>query len=350
MHVYANSIANGIKLGPQHSPSSPNSPGGNASGGLGGTNGSSVINMALFATGAIWTRYCLVITPINYYLSSVNFFVMCTGLVQLCRVARYRFKNLILFVEDEAVLSMSLLGDDHVKWYSNRIVVILHLEKNINSIGVRVTGTSENVELAIISIYELILAILNELPCYSIRIPENVLGYLIGKNGVHIKAVTNITGVKIYIKNEATIWKIDEEKRERLSNFGRYAAECLPKFVQQVQFAAGDELEFLIHPSGVVPVLSFLKGNHSAQFSNLTFICGVDIPGHPFRKDYPLSGYNEVRYDPELRRVVYEPSELAQEFRKFDLETPWETFPAFRNASISSGYEIINIEKKNEAE
>lgn len=60
-------------------------------------------------------------------------------------------------------------------------------------------------------------------------------------------------------KCSATIWKIDEHKRERLANFGKYAAECLPKFVQKVQFAAGDELELLIHPSGVVPVLSFLK-------------------------------------------------------------------------------------------
>ena len=49
----------------------------------------------------------------------------------------------------------------------------------------------------------------------------------------------------------------------------------------------------------------------------------------------------QVRYDPELKRVVYEPTELAQEFRRFDLETPWETFPAFRNSSITSGYEKI---------
>ncbi|MFH4974789.1 hypothetical protein AB6A40_001498 [Gnathostoma spinigerum] len=219
-----------------------------------------------------------------------------------------------------------------------------------------------------------------------------------------------------------TFWKIDEKKRERLANFGRYAAECLPKFIQRVQFAAGDELELLIHPSGVVPVLSFLKGNHSAQFTNLIFICGVDVPtrknrfevvyallsvrfnarirvrtytdeispiesvtsvfkgadwyerevydmfgvwfnnhpdlrriltdygfeGHPFRKDFPLSGYVEVRYDPELRRIVYEPTELAQEFRKFDLETPWETFPAFRNASITSGYEEIPLKKPDD--
>uniref|UniRef100_A0ACB8G556 NADH dehydrogenase Fe-S protein subunit 3 ndufs3 n=1 Tax=Sphaerodactylus townsendi TaxID=933632 RepID=A0ACB8G556_9SAUR len=54
--------------------------------------------------------------------------------------------------------------------------------------------------------------------------------------------------------------------------------------------------------------------------------------GHPFRKDFPLSGYVEVRYDDEVKRVVAEPVELAQEFRKFDLNSPWETFPAYRQA------------------
>lgn len=52
--------------------------------------------------------------------------------------------------------------------------------------------------------------------------------------------------------------------------------------------------------------------------------------GHPFRKDFPLTGFVEVRYDDEVKRVVYEPLELAQEFRKFDLGSPWEVFPNFR--------------------
>jgi NADH dehydrogenase (ubiquinone) Fe-S protein 3 len=52
--------------------------------------------------------------------------------------------------------------------------------------------------------------------------------------------------------------------------------------------------------------------------------------GHPFRKDFPLTGFVEVRYDDEVKRVVCEPLELAQEFRKFDLGSPWEVFPAFR--------------------
>lgn len=232
-------------------------------------------------------------------------------------------------------------------------------------------------------------------------------------------AATASTGQQI--KKRDNVWKIDEEKRKRLAVFGRYVAECLPKFVQKVQFAGGDELELLIHPTGVYPVMSFLKGHHSAQFTNFIFVCGVDVPtrknrfevvysllstrfnarirvrtytdeiapiesitplfrganwyerevydlfgvwfnnhpdlrriltdygfeGHPLRKDFPLSGYVEVRYDPELRRVVQEPVELAQEFRKFDLESPWEPFPAFRNQSITSGYETISSEKQS---
>ena len=46
--------------------------------------------------------------------------------------------------------------------------------------------------------------------------------------------------------------------------------------------------------------------------------------GHPLRKDFPLTGYVEVRYDDEAKRVVYEPVKLAQEFRSFDFLSPWE--------------------------
>ncbi|MCB1527702.1 MAG: NADH-quinone oxidoreductase subunit C [Hyphomicrobiaceae bacterium] len=46
--------------------------------------------------------------------------------------------------------------------------------------------------------------------------------------------------------------------------------------------------------------------------------------GHPLRKDFPLTGYVEVRYDDDAKRVVYEPVKLNQEFRNFDFESPWE--------------------------
>jgi NADH-quinone oxidoreductase subunit C len=46
--------------------------------------------------------------------------------------------------------------------------------------------------------------------------------------------------------------------------------------------------------------------------------------GHPLRKDFPLTGFVEVRWDEEQKRVVYEPVRLAQEFRNFDFLSPWE--------------------------
>ena len=46
--------------------------------------------------------------------------------------------------------------------------------------------------------------------------------------------------------------------------------------------------------------------------------------GHPLRKDFPLTGYVELRYDEDQKRVVYEPVKLKQEFRSFDFMSPWE--------------------------
>ena len=46
--------------------------------------------------------------------------------------------------------------------------------------------------------------------------------------------------------------------------------------------------------------------------------------GHPLRKDFPLTGHVEVRYDDEQKRVIYEPVTLTQEFRRFDFMSPWE--------------------------
>jgi len=200
---------------------------------------------------------------------------------------------------------------------------------------------------------------------------------------------------------------MDPVARQNLTDFGQYVAECMPKYVQKVQLTAGDELEILIAPEGVLPVITFLKDHHNAQFASLADICGLDMPtreyrfeivynllslrynsrirvktytdeltpidsinsvfaaanwyereiwdmfgvfftnhpdlrriltdygfeGHPLRKDFPLSGYLEVRWDDEAKRVVQEPVELAQEFRKFDLAAPWEQFPNFRETN-----------------
>ncbi|CAK1553139.1 unnamed protein product [Leptosia nina] len=67
--------------------------------------------------------------------------------------------------------------------------------------------------------------------------------------------------------------------------------------------------------------------------------------GHPFRKDFPLSGYVELRYDDEQKRVVVEPLELAQEFRRFELSAPWEQFPNFRGNPVE---EVTTADPKKE--
>jgi len=245
------------------------------------------------------------------------------------------------------------------------------------------------------------------------------------QNISHSTQSTNATAPTTPGKDDAkksTFWKYNTAQVEKFQDFGRFIASNLPKYVQKVQIAAGDELEVLIHPDGVVPVIHFLKGHHSCQFTNFIAITAVDVPtrekrfeiiymlmslrfnarvrvrtytdemepidsitsifkgadwfereaydmfgvyfrghpdlrriltdygfeGHPMRKDFPLTGYSEVRYDITLDRVIYEPVEYAQEFRKFDLESPWDQFHNYRSASISAGYKEIDIKPKPE--
>lgn len=225
--------------------------------------------------------------------------------------------------------------------------------------------------------------------------------------GCLIRCKSTQTTPEIPKDTRPTVRKFDAVQRSQLKDFGKYVAECLPRYIQKVQITSGDELELLIPPEGVLPVLQFLKDHHNAQFANLVDIAGMDVPsrqkrfeiiynllslrfnsrirvktytdeltpiesandifkaanwyereiwdmfgvffanhpdlrriltdygfeGHPFRRDFPLSGYVEVRYDDEKKRVVVEPLELAQEFRKFELSAPWEQFPNFRQES-----------------
>ena len=55
--------------------------------------------------------------------------------------------------------------------------------------------------------------------------------------------------------------------------------------------------------------------------------------GHPLRKDFPLTGHNEVRYSEEDKKVIYEPVKLEQNYRNFDYESPWEGTKYIKNQS-----------------
>ncbi len=64
----------------------------------------------------------------------------------------------------------------------------------------------------------------------------------------------------------------------------------------------------------------FFEGNPDLR----RILTDYGFEGYPFRKDFPLTGYVEVRYDETQKRVIYEPVKLVQEFRTFDFESPWE--------------------------
>ena len=67
--------------------------------------------------------------------------------------------------------------------------------------------------------------------------------------------------------------------------------------------------------------------------------------GHPLRKDFPLTGYVEVRYDDEKKKVVYEAVKLPQAFRNFDFESPWEEMAHVAAKSVLPGDEKATIEE-----
>ncbi|KAG6869189.1 hypothetical protein C0993_012288 [Termitomyces sp. T159_Od127] len=187
------------------------------------------------------------------------------------------------------------------------------------------------------------------------------------------------------------------ENTEALHTYGSYLIQSLPKFIQQFSVLK-DELTLYTAPSGIIPVLTFLRDHSQCQFKSVMDISGVDFPerekrfevvyhllsikhqgrirvktyageadhvpsacevfrgadwyereawdlygiffsnhpdlrriltdygfeGHPLRKDFPLTGYTEVRYDEERKRVVYEPLQLTQAFRNFESLSPWE--------------------------
>jgi NADH-quinone oxidoreductase subunit C len=93
-----------------------------------------------------------------------------------------------------------------------------------------------------------------------------------------------------------------------------------------------DEEKPVLSVTGLWPVAGWLEREVFDMFGVLfdgnedlrRILTDYGFRGHPLRKDFPLSGYHEMRYSEEQKRVVYEPVRLAQDFRSFDFLSPWE--------------------------
>jgi len=81
----------------------------------------------------------------------------------------------------------------------------------------------------------------------------------------------------------ATVRPVNLVLKQTLVDFGQYVGQCMPKFVQKVQVTNSDELEIMIHPDGVIPMLTFLKDHTNAQFTNISDICALDVPSRQYR-------------------------------------------------------------------
>ena len=93
-----------------------------------------------------------------------------------------------------------------------------------------------------------------------------------------------------------------------------------------------DEVQPVPSVTGLWPVAGWLEREVFDMFGVIfegngdlrRILTDYGFKGHPFRKDFPLTGYVELRYSDEAKRVVYEPVQLAQDMRTFDFLSPWE--------------------------
>jgi len=126
----------------------------------------------------------------------------------------------------------------------------------------------------------------------------------------------------------------------------------------RVKIAVGED-ESVASSAGVYPASNWFE-RETFDMYGISFddhpdmrriLTDYGFSGHPLRKDFPLTGFVELRYDDELKRVVYQPVQLVQEFRDFDFMSPWEgaphILPGGEKAAMAPGVASGGTEKKS---
>jgi NADH-quinone oxidoreductase subunit C len=185
--------------------------------------------------------------------------------------------------------------------------------------------------------------------------PDCVIGWEVAHGELTVDvALNNIVGLVDFLKTEPTcrfsslvdITAVDYPERPKRFDVVYHLLSMYQNHRIRLRVAAREE-DLMpsitsVHPSAnwfereVFDMFGILFSGHPDLRRILT---DYGFRGYPLRKDFPTTGYTEVRYDEEQKRVVYEPVSLVQEYRQFDFMSPWE----------GADYILPGDEKKDEA-
>lgn len=188
----------------------------------------------------------------------------------------------------------------------------------------------------------------------QLKIPEGLTGEVTVNNGiiyVHVaadKIVQTLTSLrddpKCLFKTLIDLFGADFPEREKRFEVN-YSLLSLKQNVRLVVKVQTDEETPVPSVTGVFSAANWFEREawdmYGVVFDNhpdlRRILSDYGFEGHALRKDFPLTGYVEVRYDNERKKVVYEPVKLDQAFRSFDFQSPWEgtdyVFPEEEKAS-----------------
>ena len=170
--------------------------------------------------------------------------------------------------------------------------------------------------------------------------PDCVIGWDVAYGELNVDvALSNIVAFVDWLKTDATckfnslvdITAVDYPERAKRFDVVYHFLSMYENHRIRVRVATREEDVVPsitpVHPSAnwfereVFDMFGILFSGHPDLRRLLT---DYGFRGHPLRKDFPTTGYTEVRYDEEQKRVVYEPVKLVQEYRQFDFMSPWE--------------------------
>ena len=174
----------------------------------------------------------------------------------------------------------------------------------------------------------------------EIKRPDCVLGWWVAQGELTVDvAPSNIRGLVDFLKTDPTcrftslvdVTAVDYPQRPKRFDVVYHLLSMWQNHRIRLRLAVREEdmvpSIVSVHPSAnwfereVFDMFGILFSSHPDLRRILT---DYGFRGFPLRKDFPTTGYTEVRYDEEQKRVVYEPVSLVQEYRQFDFMSPWE--------------------------